>query len=237
MSGPGDAEDFLRRWSRRKQAARAPVRETEETHREADAGHGPSPVAVADVAAVPAFDPASLPPLESIAAASDIRAFLTLGVPEEISRAALRRAWVTDPAIRDFVGLAENQWDFTNPDGVPGFGALDLTPELRRMVADLFRSAPAETESTPAEVVKAIESSEEAISTLTPIRSDKTSEMPARAVAHASSPSEAPAPAAAGPDPVGLADGGADAALHPSAGPTNGLPTSSRRRHGRAVPK
>jgi hypothetical protein len=29
--------------------------------------------------------------------------------------AALRRAWVSDPVIRDFIGIAENQWDFTNP--------------------------------------------------------------------------------------------------------------------------
>ena len=66
-----------------------------------------------------------LPPIESITAATDIRAFLAPGVPEELTRAALRRVWVTDPTIRDFVGLAENQWDFTNPDGVPGFGSLE----------------------------------------------------------------------------------------------------------------
>ena len=53
---------------------------------------------------------------------------------------------VTDPAIRDFIGLAENQWDFTQPDGVPGFGSLELTPELRRMVAGLVGDA---AEPTP----------------------------------------------------------------------------------------
>ena len=58
-------------------------------------------------------------------------------MPVELTRAALRRAWVSDPAIRDFIGLAENQWDFTKPDGVPGFGSLELTAELRRMVAEL----------------------------------------------------------------------------------------------------
>jgi hypothetical protein len=75
-----------------------------------------------------------LPPIESITAESDIRAFLAPGVPEELSRAALRRAWVIDPTIRDFVGIAENQWDFTRPDDVPGFGSLEVTAELRRMV-------------------------------------------------------------------------------------------------------
>ena len=37
----------------------------------------------------------------SITAATDIRAFLAPGVPAELTRAALRRAWTADPAIRD----------------------------------------------------------------------------------------------------------------------------------------
>ena len=60
----------------------------------------------------------------SITAVTDIRAFLAPGVPTELARAALRRAWSADPAIRDFVGLAENAWDFTDPTAMPGFGAL-----------------------------------------------------------------------------------------------------------------
>jgi hypothetical protein len=50
-------------------------------------------------------------------------------------RAALRRAWTTDPAIRDFIGIAENQWDFTAPEGVPGFGALPDGEQVRRLLA------------------------------------------------------------------------------------------------------
>jgi hypothetical protein len=34
------------------------------------------------------------------------------------------RALLADPAVRDFVGLSENAWDFTDPNGVPGFGPL-----------------------------------------------------------------------------------------------------------------
>ena len=70
------------------------------------------------------LDLASLPPLQSIAAGTDIRSFLGSSVPIELTRAALRRAWVTDPAIRDFVGIAENQWDFNDPTAIPGFGPL-----------------------------------------------------------------------------------------------------------------
>jgi TorA maturation chaperone TorD len=70
------------------------------------------------------FDLASLPPLQSITAGTDIRSFLASSVPVELTRAALRRAWVTDPAIRDFIGIAENQWDFNDPTAMPGFGPL-----------------------------------------------------------------------------------------------------------------
>src|ERR1700736_3217372 len=73
------------------------------------------------------FDPASLPSLEQISADSDIGAFLQSGVPAELTRAALRRVWASDPAIRDFIGVAENQWDFNDPDGIPGFGPLPAT--------------------------------------------------------------------------------------------------------------
>jgi hypothetical protein len=69
-------------------------------------------------------DAASLPPIGSIGAASDIRPFLEPGVPQDLARAALRRAWTVDPAIRDFVGLSENSWDFNASGAV---GAADET--------------------------------------------------------------------------------------------------------------
>ena len=105
-----------------------------------------------------------MPPIESIDAATDITAFLRKGIPQELSRAALRRAWSADPAIRDFVGLAENAWDFNDPNAMPGFGPLDYSAEqvdalVRRIlggvvetaerladpVEDAPQSAPAET--------------------------------------------------------------------------------------------
>ena len=70
-------------------------------------------------------------------ALSDITAFLRAGVPAELTRAALRRVWTADPAIRDFVGLAENAWDFTDPNAMPGFGPLESTEEVRRMIAQV----------------------------------------------------------------------------------------------------
>lgn len=119
-------EEFLKRWSRRKQEAR-------ENKDDKAAEPAPLPAEAAatapDVALEPEIDISKLPPLDSITAATDITEFLRKGIPAELSRAALRRAWAADPAIRDFVGLAENAWDFTDPNAIPGFGALQGTPE------------------------------------------------------------------------------------------------------------
>ena len=62
--------------------------------------------------------------------------------PEALKRAALRRVWTADPAIRDFVELNENFWDAAGPEGIPGFGDLDPNFDVQRMVAQLFGEAP-----------------------------------------------------------------------------------------------
>ena len=85
--------------------------------------------------ATPTFDPASLPSIDSITASTDIRIFLQSGVPAELTEAALRRAWVSDPTIRDFIGIAENQWDFTNPTTIPGFGPLPEVSDKLSLIA------------------------------------------------------------------------------------------------------
>jgi hypothetical protein len=77
------------------------------------------------------FDAASLPSVETITATTDVRPFLAPGVPRELTLAALRRAWVMDPRIRDFRGLQENEWDFSNPSGIPGFGPLEPSEDVK----------------------------------------------------------------------------------------------------------
>jgi hypothetical protein len=149
MSEPDDTpENFLQRWSRRKQEseARAPD-DADPAQPDADANE-PARATEKTGVELPEFDSKLLPPIESINAASDVRAFLAPGVPEDLTRAALRRAWATDPTIRDFIGLAENQWDFTNPDSIPGFGTLEFTDDIRRMVAGLV-GRPSEQRSAP----------------------------------------------------------------------------------------
>jgi hypothetical protein len=36
-----------------------------------------------------------------------------------------------DPAIKDFVGLSENGWDFSKPDTIPGFGSMPHHESIR----------------------------------------------------------------------------------------------------------
>jgi hypothetical protein len=119
-----DPENFLSRWSQ--------LKLKEETNSGASSKLGsnreeslPEQLgSAADDAAAP-FDPATLPAIETIGAGSDIRAFLTPGVPEDLKIAALRRAWSSDPAICEFVGLSEDLGDFNAPETIFGFGSID----------------------------------------------------------------------------------------------------------------
>jgi hypothetical protein len=135
-----DDKTFLARWSRRKREA-AP--DTREQPKPENAGGGAasraSAASLLPGETHPLFDPASLPPIESIVAGSDISAFLAAGAPADIARAALRRVWSSDPMIRDFVGLSENSWDFNVPGAMPGFGPIDRK-EVARLVTRLWES-------------------------------------------------------------------------------------------------
>lgn len=145
MSEP---ENFLTRWSRRKlvvdepappaaaAAEAAPQKSPEDDEGASTAASKPA------APPAPEFDPASLPSLDSICAETDISAFLKPGVPGDLRLAALRRAWMTDPAIRDFKGLAENDWDFTIPNTTMGFGEIDPGLDLKKMLADVFGGTP-----------------------------------------------------------------------------------------------
>src|SRR5262249_15255556 len=143
MSEP---ENFIARWLRRKREAAedaeatkssaAPDAAAESVHPIQDQREG-APRARSGVSEPPelAPDPTKLPPIETITAETDIRAFLAPGVPPELTRAALRRAWAADPKIRDFVGLADYDWDFNAPGAMTGFGSLEMTDELRQQIA------------------------------------------------------------------------------------------------------
>jgi hypothetical protein len=99
-------QTFMARWSRRKRAS-AQEGESAEPSAPADDAAAEAvehALAAAAADARPSDAPAShedarpvpqLPSIESIVAESDVRAFLAPGVPPELTRAALRRAWST----------------------------------------------------------------------------------------------------------------------------------------------
>ena len=155
-------ENFISRWARRK-------RGSEPAPKTKPAANGSHPEAVASAGGeTPSahqrnelidepFDPASLPSIETITGDTDIRGFLQSRVPAALTRAALRQAWTSDPAIRDFIGIAENQWDFNDPTAMPGFGPMieaDKLPALlaralggRDKLADMISEIPAHVEN------------------------------------------------------------------------------------------
>jgi hypothetical protein len=121
LSEEGAEDGFLTRWSRRKRdAALAPSEPT-------PVEPGPEPQAP------------DLPPIDSLDAGSDYAAFFQAGVPEEVKRLGLRRAWVTDPAIAEYRSLADYDWDFNQPN----YGQLaEAAEDIREMVRSVFGTEP-----------------------------------------------------------------------------------------------
>ena len=141
-----DDDTFLKRWSRKKRLeADATVEHGTGSTGEATAAASKVRQGLADgtsggVQDAPASEPldlSSLPTIDDLTSASDIKAFLDPRVPAALRDAALQRAWTLDPAIRNFIEVAENQWDWNTPGGAPGYEPL----EDAKLVAQLLDHA------------------------------------------------------------------------------------------------
>lgn len=236
-----DPEGFLTRWSRRKRqteetpdaAAAVPAAEpgTEASRGEEDTAASP---AMQTEPEGPAVDLTKLPPLESITAETEIRDFLARGVPEQLKHAALRRAWSADPAIRDFIGLSENSWDFTAPDSMPGFGPLLSTDNVGRMLANLTSGLPSSPVARVAgsdAAPEGAESAQEQGAVAPPGEVSATTE---------SYPPGEPVPAVVGPppdEPTEPEDKPVDIAAQDQTHPAEGGTEPNHRRHGGAIPR
>ena len=146
----------------------------------------------------------------SLGAGSDVRAFLAPGVPADLARAALRRAWSVDPVIRDFIGLSENAWDFNAPGGVPGFGTV-TAEEVRRLLAHAIGEPEATDPLRPPAADGA---------------SQEQTEQDRLPAAEGAEPNE--------PTPYDRVD---DVAAQQKSGEREHDPISPRRRHGSALPE
>jgi hypothetical protein len=144
MAGEGG---FLARWSKRK---RGDLAEPETVSSVSPAPVPVPPASVQDdppvqlnlpevpVVDAPEFDLASLPTLDELTGTSDMSAFLQKGVPQALQNAALRKAWVLDPFIRDHVGPVECGWDFNDPMSMTGFGPLDTNVDAGVMLKQIM---------------------------------------------------------------------------------------------------
>jgi hypothetical protein len=151
--GGGEAsESFLARWSRVKRGGvpAAPAKSPDAA---------PAPASGDPAASEPAFDLSHLPRIDDLLPSSDITAFLQKGVPDELKRLALQKAWSLDPAIRDFIEVAENQYNWNAADGVPGFGPLDPGLDIQALLAqatgqlqDVAASSTDATSAPPPEI-------------------------------------------------------------------------------------
>lgn len=131
-----DEDRFLDRWSRLK--------------RETDAATAaPEPKAAPEPE--PEITPeeiAALPDVAAVSLVDDLAVFLRRGVPAALRHAALRRMWVLNPAIRDYVDDArEYAMDWNAPGGVPGGGI--VTQEQARALVDRFFAARPRPDAPP----------------------------------------------------------------------------------------
>ncbi len=157
-----DPEHFIARWSRRKQQAAddadeakpSSVPATSEAARpignEGAAGNAAEDQPGAAGQTPPAFDLTQLPSLDTIAAGTDLRAFLAPGVPPELTRAALQPRVGGGPGDPRFCRARRIRLGFQHAgigggfrpvgdDGRPsaGFGRHDgWPPQFRRAGAD-----------------------------------------------------------------------------------------------------
>jgi Protein of unknown function (DUF3306) len=158
MSRPEDDGGFLGRWSKRKQAVQLEAKQELKTPAE------PIQQALVDrnsdvsVTQEEEKEEVSLPlpSLDDILPGGDVSVFLQKHVPDSLRNLALRKAWAMDPEISGFIEMAENQWDFNNPDSIPGFSSKLEGIDLKAMVDKVFNNvAPLEKEEPEEELIEA----------------------------------------------------------------------------------
>jgi hypothetical protein len=128
MTGAG--ENFLGRWSRRKQAQQ----DTEDAPAVEDTEDGEATAPDAEDGDNAAIDPADLPDIDSLGKDSDFTVFMQDGVPEALRNRALRKLWTTDPVLANLDGLNDYEEDF---GAIMRVGAA----AMRRIAAEEARKA------------------------------------------------------------------------------------------------
>jgi hypothetical protein len=254
-----DPENFLSRWSRRKldtEQEASPSARPAEASAKAESGDPESDKTepqTTESAALdsrlrgnernsdfddgkePEFDLSTLPSLDSITAETDVRVFLQKGIPADLTRAALRRAWTADPNIRDFMEVAENQWDFATGSDIPGFGPMRATDDIRQMLADIFGDGPKPPTEAEAKTADKVEPPAESVQSDI---ADRAAEPPEEQDI-AALPKDQPAPeeAPVAPEDSVVRRGEVNIALQQNNQNDEYEPLPTHRPHGRALPQ
>jgi hypothetical protein len=131
-------EDFLARWSRRKQDARhddtdVPVHETA-------AATPPEP---AETEPAKVLTDADMPPLETLDESSDFSPFLSPGVSDDLRHQAMRKLF-SQPVYNITDGLNDYDEDFTQFTGLGNV----ITHEMKRMLQRELEAEKADAVST-----------------------------------------------------------------------------------------
>ncbi len=160
-------DGFLSRWSKLKQEARREEPQPERLSEDRAEDAGPSDAALADEEAISDEELALLPPVEEVTEPAALAGYLRKGVPLAMRNAAMRRMWVLDPAIRDFVDVAlDYAYDWNTPGGVPGSGLLpegyDAKGAAERFLSDSPSGSAARTEHTDAVPEEAVAARDDA---------------------------------------------------------------------------
>ena len=227
-----DGEGFLSRWSRLKRGEDQPLPATGKTPvLEPEPAGANTPVSAEAVPSL--IDLTKLPRLDELTSNSDFAAFLQKGVPEELKRLALRKAWSLDPAIRDFVEVAENQYDWNTPGGVPGFGEIAPGTDMQALLAQAIGDMP----KAVVEEVEVVE--EVAVGRSESVGRSERAEAPVSGTAL--DPAKSDTPSRAASDFAGAApsapSGAPAGSLRPTATSAEPPRIAQKPRHGGALPR
>ena len=120
-----DGPEFIRRWSRRKQAARqdakaadAPTVEDPKADSDGDDAPAATDPPEAGDSAKAEQEALKLPDIDSLSTDSDFTPFLKKGVPKELRNRAMRKLWLVNPVFGHLDGLNDYDGDFTDAETV-----------------------------------------------------------------------------------------------------------------------
>ncbi len=133
MSDEGNGESGISRWSRLKRTQETPKKAVVEDPAAPespplespplesppeDGAQAPVPAPETEAGDEAGEPMPELPPVESLTKDSDYTPFLADGVPEALTRAALRKLWTSDPVLANLDGLNDYDEDFRIIDTV-----------------------------------------------------------------------------------------------------------------------